>query len=317
MADFNFIKSEGKFWDLISKVFGDLYEPRKQKRLTDVEVERVKSLGKASIENEVERMKALNKASNEIEIENQEHNFELFERAQNRFLNNVLQEQINIDNVIDQTQMYLPDEVTDETVDKDWTKRYFDKVKNISDEEVQNKWAQILASEITEPGSFSIKTLNVLENMTKKDIELFSRIGSLSQTGAIFFYDSQKWDSILNITYDELSHIAFLGLIQFNFNTVMNFFIDNLNDTPKLNMKYDNKLYQFKFLTLGKKSIPSIILTQAGKELIKFVNISKTQEYLDICVEEFKRLFPNDTVTFADIEKIENGMVEYKNEIKL
>jgi len=64
--------------------------------------------------------------------------------------------------------------------DFDWFVRFYEAVGNISNEEMQDLWAKILAGELNEPFSFSLRTIDVLKNLGKKDAELFEKICSHS-----------------------------------------------------------------------------------------------------------------------------------------
>jgi len=57
--------------------------------------------------------------------------------------------------------------------ESDWLNRLFGIVDDISDEDMQGMWAQILAGEINNPKSYSIKTIDVLRNMSKEDARLY------------------------------------------------------------------------------------------------------------------------------------------------
>ena len=61
-------------------------------------------------------------------------------------------------------------------MDKDWFTRYFNIVQDISNEDIQDLWAKLLAGEIKQPGSFSYRTLETLKNMTTDEAELFTKI---------------------------------------------------------------------------------------------------------------------------------------------
>jgi hypothetical protein len=60
--------------------------------------------------------------------------------------------------------------------DFDWFIRFYEAVGNISNEEMQDLWAKILAGEISHPSTYSLHTIDVLKNLRKKDAELFERI---------------------------------------------------------------------------------------------------------------------------------------------
>ena len=58
-------------------------------------------------------------------------------------------------------------------VDSGWFLNFLDKCKTVSEAEVQELWASILARESEAPGSFSQLTVNSLENFGKRDAEFF------------------------------------------------------------------------------------------------------------------------------------------------
>lgn len=57
----------------------------------------------------------------------------------------------------------------------DWFIRFFDSVGNISNAEMQNLWARILAGEIHNHGTFSLRTLETLRNMNQEEAILFKK----------------------------------------------------------------------------------------------------------------------------------------------
>ena len=58
----------------------------------------------------------------------------------------------------------------------DWFMRFYEIVGNISDEKVQDIWAKIMAGEINNPNSYSLKTIDILKNIGKQEAELFSNV---------------------------------------------------------------------------------------------------------------------------------------------
>lgn len=74
------------------------------------------------------------------------------------------------------SEMHRSENTPPATYDFDWFIRFYEAVGNISDEAMQDLWAKILAGEISRPSSYSLKTIDVLKNMSKKDAELFVRI---------------------------------------------------------------------------------------------------------------------------------------------
>ena len=67
----------------------------------------------------------------------------------------------------------------------DWIHIYFESAKNTSDTYMQSIWAKVLAKELSEPDSFSYKTLDSLKNMTENEFRLFEKLSAMTIYGAI------------------------------------------------------------------------------------------------------------------------------------
>ena len=60
-------------------------------------------------------------------------------------------------------------------MDEDWIARFFELAKDVSREEMQKLWGRLLAGEISKPGQFSLRTLEVLRNLSAEEAKLFER----------------------------------------------------------------------------------------------------------------------------------------------
>lgn len=83
----------------------------------------------------------------------------------------------NLQQIVNQakTQFTEGEQVSPEPVNEDWQNRFFSIAEDISDEEMQKLWANILAGEVKRPKSFSLRTLDVLRNLSKEEAELFTQ----------------------------------------------------------------------------------------------------------------------------------------------
>lgn len=68
--------------------------------------------------------------------------------------------------------------VSDAEIDHDWTARFFNDVQDVSSEEMHELWGRILAGEVENPGSTSLRTLGVLRNLDQATAKLFVRFCS-------------------------------------------------------------------------------------------------------------------------------------------
>ncbi len=110
--------------------------------------------------------------------ENQEQIVTLLTRVEDRIEKIERERQKNIDNVtlfglIESSKISRQ---TDEEIDPDWLNRFIGNAQDVSSEEAQALWGKILAREISRPGSYSLRSLEVLRTISKKEAETFRKI---------------------------------------------------------------------------------------------------------------------------------------------
>lgn len=166
------------------------------------------------------------------------------------------------------------------TYDFDWFVRFFEAAGSVSDDTMQNLWAKILAGEIAQPSSFSLKTIDVMRNLSKKDAELFIKICSHSfiSSGTNYFLpNDDEYLGSVGITYTDIMRLNELGLM----------FNDGL---ISLNMRISSEsrilISSHSLLTMissssGKPedaSIRQYPFTEVGKELSTLISESASDE---------------------------------------
>lgn len=75
------------------------------------------------------------------------------------------------DNFYDKNKQHKTNEY-----DFDWLLRFYDEAKRVSDKEIQELWARILAKEIDTPKTYSYRVIDVIKNLSKEEIDIFVRI---------------------------------------------------------------------------------------------------------------------------------------------
>lgn len=65
--------------------------------------------------------------------------------------------------------------VSNNPVNKDWINRFMNIVEDISDETLHEIWGHILAREVKNPSSYSLRTLELLRNVTRDEAFLFTK----------------------------------------------------------------------------------------------------------------------------------------------
>ena len=83
----------------------------------------------------------------------------------------------NVEEIISNAkqQFTVDEQVSEEPVEKDWMSRFLNIAEEISDKDMQDIWGRILAGEIKKPKSFSLRTLEVMRNMSKDEALLLMK----------------------------------------------------------------------------------------------------------------------------------------------
>ncbi|MBO4845815.1 MAG: DUF2806 domain-containing protein [Lachnospiraceae bacterium] len=181
-----------------------------------------------------------------------------------------------------------------QTYDFDWFVRFYEAVGNVSDEEMQDIWAKILASEISESDSFSYRTIDILRNMSRKDAELFVRICSHSFTDGperMFLPNDKRYLEKCGIQYIDIMRLNEQGLM-FNDSTIS--LSIEINKDQKI-LLANNELVLTIAATDGKEIVANLNqypFTESGKELATLVvEHASDDDFIEYgrCLAENKR----------------------------
>ncbi len=103
----------------------------------------------------------------------------LGEGTAERMRNQDVQEQINLTKASLVASEHLQSRMGEgvaEEVDPDWFVRWRDSAKKVQAEELQKLWGRILAGEIIHPGSWSLRTLDFIRNLTRSEAVTISKL---------------------------------------------------------------------------------------------------------------------------------------------
>jgi hypothetical protein len=132
--------------------------------------------------------------------------------------------QENIEKITAQAVATLPNDAKPETLNEDWVTNFFNKCENVSDEEMQSLWANLLSGEATHPGTYSKRTVELVSMLDKNDAELFTRfcqfvwLFGTKPTPIVFNYRDEIF-ATAGMTLTSLWHLDDIGLINFDINS--------------------------------------------------------------------------------------------------
>ena len=264
----------------ISNAVGTLYEPTHIKRVAQANADA-----------------AIIEAKGNLEIT------ELQRRALNRFVEEEGKRQSNIEEITDKALPQLKDSAKPEKVDDDWITNFFDKCRIISDHEMQELWARILAGEANTPGSYSKRTVNFLADLDKMDATLFSSLlGFASEhLGGMFPLVFEPTDAIYKgqgITVQSLCHLDTIGLITFS--AVGSYGISDMPDESV--MIYYGRILQMPVSQKDGKGwdVGHVLLTSSGQELAAISPKEEVAGFFDYVKEQWQK--PVTSKVLANIE---------------
>jgi uncharacterized repeat protein (TIGR03899 family) len=108
----------------------------------------------------------------------------LEERANRRKKLDQLRKQQNMEAIIVRAVQYCSDETITDRADQDWFSSFLTLAESISNKNMQDLWAKILAGEVSQPGCFSLKTLQAFRTMSITEAKLLAKACSVAMTDA-------------------------------------------------------------------------------------------------------------------------------------
>lgn len=227
------------------------------------------------------------------------------ERTQERLDYQEYKRQTNIENVTSFAAEELKNEppINNEPIDEDWTTRFFRIVEDISSEEMQALWGKILAGEIKQPKSFSLRTLELIRNLSKHEAETFMKIAQFAiKTGNTNYLFKGKDEKILsekfNIRYRDIAILTEVGLIQTG--TFVNFqLIQGPQDLQQVFIA--GKIVIIANVKANTPTIrmPVYVFSSSGNELLKLVQSNPPFDYVKEIAKSIKS--ENVDVKYANI----------------
>lgn len=217
---------------------------------------------------------------------------ELQQRAMVRFIAEEAKKQTNIEAITIKALSELSDDAKPEHVEDDWITNFFDKCRLISDEEMQNLWARILAGEANSPGTFSKRTIDLLASLDKTDAALFSKLCSFGfLIGHLFPLVYKVHDKIYSdheINFETLSHLESIGLIHFN--TVITYFRSGASQKGFVHYFDRDVWLQLPKPEDSEINVGHVVLTKTGQQLAPMCGAQAREGFVDYVTEKWRSL---------------------------
>lgn len=226
-------------------------------------------------------------------------------RARQRLQQEQIKQQKNLESIVVRANNFC-DDITCENIDPDWLSAFMSMAKDIAGPHMQTLWGKIFALELAKSGSFSVKSLRTLNQMTQREAQMFQAACNLSsQVG----YDSNN-KILLNCHEDSKSFLIFkkppsksinLGrhkLPYSSFLTLAELGLIHGNELEMVSLPLDKDLP----ITYGKEKIMTKVksktsrvkyyrFTHIGDELAKLIPHEGKEEYFSELVSHLHNAF--------------------------
>lgn len=193
--------------------------------------------------------------------------------------------------------------------DFDWFMRFYDAVGNISNEELQGLWAQVLAGEIKRPKTCSLRTLDIIRNLSAEEARAFHNVcqyvlecGTSACVLMFGFVDEKegyeecrRYIDEKGLIYGEtIIPLIEAGLFTREFDLAFYLTQDNELELHNDKMRCEIKSHSEEQVLFNE---PAAFLTTSGMELFKLVRAVDGFEYDKgyalLCVEDMRKEYPN------------------------
>lgn len=318
-----------KLWEtLAEKGIGSLLMPWQEKRIAKarVEIRRNEMLQIAQAEKEVEAIKngasvyQINQEVKQLvtniesvaEGEKGETKLSLSEFTRTAFIND-LSDTIRKESNIAKSIMIAEDiliedqqEASDKSVDDDWIFSWRDNAGRVSVNELQELWGRILAGEVKQPGTFSLRTLDFLKGLSKIEAELISKTACFV-IGNTIYRKKEQFLEKEGIIFADLLFLQDIGVLS----GVEATGLSNTYGSAEKEKFFKALVASDRILMLehedSSKDVKSevYLLTKIGMEILKLSSFKVNEEYLHSVAKDYVN--KGFKVTIADwVMSIEN-----------
>lgn len=221
----------------------------------------------------------------------------LLTRAQNRQQLLLINQQQNIEEIMAMALSFCPDVTSNGQPDSDWVERFIALCEDTSNESMQKLWAKILAGETVSPGTFSIKSLQTLKQMTQREADALQKCTAIcgfnekddSHLILLGFYKKPSIFDLLRKGNKVSLNLGKAGISFPDVLTLMDIGLIYRKEIESAALKNDQEL-NLAFLnqkaTLKPKSNDLVLsyykFTQTGDELRKLINTPINKAYIQL-----------------------------------
>lgn len=328
-----------RLWEtLAEKGLGSLLKPGQMRRegLVNLELERARILTNAQAERDAEEIKSGRKELADFSVDlkfsslpgvvaDRSSRIEpvismdyAVDKVTASVIREAMRREINTSNAIVFAEESLSADngpAPNNKIDEDWLYRWSGYAGDVSSEELQRLWGRLLAGEVKEPGSYSLRSLEFLRSLSQSEAKLIEKISKLKIDNFIWRSD-QPHDSI---GFNGLLELQELGMISGVDSQGLTFTSTGLR--PESTSWVRALICHSKCVVIRNKETTATLkfniypLTKLGLQIIALGDFQEDENYL---VEFGRHLMKNGfEVSIADLVERTEKFIKWSNEVEV
>ena len=179
-------------------------------------------------------------------------------------------------------------------VDPTWQRHWAESTSKVGvdDDERRTWWARLLAGEIQHQGTFSLRTMSVMDTLSTREAELFTRLCDYvwNPTNLTLILPSEE-STLWKPDFGEVDAMESAGLIRSSGTGVV-FNVSGVpNGTTRGKMEFGNSLFLITLAEAAKLSfrMGNLYLTNVGVEMYKLTTPNYPAPYRDEIISEWRQ----------------------------
>ena len=243
------------------------------------------------------------------------------QRASNTFARQILREQLNREKVLGITTNILKekkyndsanqqtDNEAERTINEDWFNIFEKEASQKSSEDMQRRFAQVLAGEIEKPGTHSIKAVKALGDIDQSIADLFQKLCSVCVVLEVPFQKhildirvasmggnpGQNSLQKYGLSFDNLNKLQEYGLIISDYNSYFPYQMSMVNKNNQLDLPFRHQGQYWALQPSPERPesnefrVNGVALSNVGQELFHIVEQIPMPQYAQDLKEHFNK----------------------------
>lgn len=280
-----------KLIEVLSSGTGVVYKPFGIRREARAQADATRLIGNAQLEVDVTRARAITAAEASNRLVLAETAVQIEHRTQARIEHREVLRQGNLEAIAEAAASHLPKHVSPTPVDEDWKTRFFNIAEDVSSTKMQDLWGKILAGEVAQPGTYSIRTMEALRNISQAEAEAFRRLRYLAlDTGHVLKAGPTDDLGELGLSFADVLSLREAGLLADSGELSLSVTWRDDKGFVVLGFNGQGLLIERMDKTVPVLSLSSYVLTRVGLQLLSLIEPQPNMEYLKKVAASHKEL---------------------------